>query len=122
MFLIMPIPSFLCPSPLLLLFLNSQKLIRMDDVEDSSDLRRGIPVAHKIYGVPQTINSANYVYFLAMQELYRFRAGRIGKTDAESSVNEKGKEVEKGKERVCVEEEQELDEVITGTHPYSPFF
>jgi geranylgeranyl diphosphate synthase type 3 len=26
-------------------------------------------VAHKIYGVPQTINSANYVYFLAYQEL-----------------------------------------------------
>lgn len=35
----------------------------MDDVEDNSDLRRGIPVAHKIYGIPQTINTANYVYF-----------------------------------------------------------
>ncbi|KAH9456184.1 hypothetical protein MJO28_006210 [Puccinia striiformis f. sp. tritici] len=41
----------------------------MDDVEDGSELRRGIPVAHKIYGIPQTINSANYVYFLAYQEL-----------------------------------------------------
>jgi geranylgeranyl diphosphate synthase type 3 len=29
------------------------------------------PVAHKIYGIPQTINSANYVYFLAYQELQR---------------------------------------------------
>lgn len=44
----------------------------MDDVEDSSELRRGIPVAHKVYGVPQTINSANYVYFLAMQQLHAF--------------------------------------------------
>ncbi len=43
--------------------------VRMDDVEDNSELRRGIPVAHHIYGVPQTINTANYVYFLAMQEL-----------------------------------------------------
>jgi geranylgeranyl pyrophosphate synthase len=94
----------------------------MDDVEDSSDLRRGIPVAHKIYGVPQTINSANYVYFLAMQELYRFRAGRIGKANAGSSINGKGKEVGEGKESERVEEEQELDEVITGMHPYSPFF
>jgi len=42
----------------------------MDDVEDNSQLRRGAPVAHKIYGVPQTINSANYVYFLAYQELF----------------------------------------------------
>ena len=44
---------------------------RMDDVEDNSELRRGLPVAHTIYGVPQTINSANYVYFLAMQEMLK---------------------------------------------------
>jgi geranylgeranyl diphosphate synthase type 3 len=41
----------------------------IDDVEDSSILRRGIPVAHSIFGTAQTINSANYVYFLALQEL-----------------------------------------------------
>ncbi|KAJ3556249.1 hypothetical protein NM688_g2133 [Phlebia brevispora] len=41
----------------------------VDDIEDGSQLRRGIPVAHKIYGVPQTINSANYAYFLAFREL-----------------------------------------------------
>ncbi|KAK4506667.1 hypothetical protein PRZ48_000399 [Zasmidium cellare] len=41
----------------------------IDDVEDNSQLRRGIPVAHSIFGTAQTINSANYVYFLALQEL-----------------------------------------------------
>ncbi|KAI9105546.1 terpenoid synthase [Phlyctochytrium arcticum] len=41
----------------------------IDDVEDDSELRRGIPVAHKIYGVPSTINCANYIYFLALQKL-----------------------------------------------------
>jgi len=41
----------------------------IDDVQDNSILRRGIPVAHNIFGTAQTINSANYVYFLAMQEL-----------------------------------------------------
>ena len=41
----------------------------IDDIEDNSELRRGLPVAHKIYGVAQTINSANYVYFLAMQKI-----------------------------------------------------
>lgn len=62
----------------------------MDDVEDDSQLRRGIPggaqqfylsfqcllhltVAHKIYGVPQAINTANYVYFLAYKELFALR-------------------------------------------------
>lgn len=38
----------------------------VDDVEDSSDLRRANPVAHKIFGVAQTINGANYVYFLCV--------------------------------------------------------
>jgi len=52
--------------------LHSASLL-MDDVEDGSQLRRGVPVAHKIYGVPQTINSANYVYFLAYQELFNLR-------------------------------------------------
>ena len=46
----------------------------MDDVEDNAELRRGIPVAHAVYGVPQTINTANYVYFLAMQELLSLKA------------------------------------------------
>ena len=71
---------------------------RIDDIEDSSELRRGIPVAHKIYGVPRlafhfsflividfiwtfdkyfyfvqneycrTLNAANYVYFLALEK------------------------------------------------------
>lgn len=45
----------------------------MDDVEDNSELRRGEPVAHTIYGVPQTINTANYVYFQAVQELLKLQ-------------------------------------------------
>ncbi|KAJ5215203.1 geranylgeranyl pyrophosphate synthase [Penicillium cinerascens] len=40
----------------------------VDDVEDSSLLRRGFPVAHNIFGVPQTINSANYMYFRALEK------------------------------------------------------
>ncbi|KAB8237417.1 geranylgeranyl pyrophosphate synthetase [Aspergillus alliaceus] len=43
----------------------------IDDVEDCSILRRGVPVAHNIYGTAQTINSANYVYFLALQEVQK---------------------------------------------------
>ena len=34
-------------------------------------LRRGVPVAHSIFGTAQTINSANYVYFCALQELQK---------------------------------------------------
>ncbi|KIJ07360.1 hypothetical protein PAXINDRAFT_102990, partial [Paxillus involutus ATCC 200175] len=43
--------------------------LMLDDIQDGSDLRRGKPAAHKVYGTPQTINSANYVLQLAYQEL-----------------------------------------------------
>lgn len=37
------------------------------------DLAHSVKVAHKIFGVPQTINCANYVYFLAYKELFSLR-------------------------------------------------
>lgn len=69
----------------------------MDDVEDDSQLRRGIPVAHKIYGIPQTINTANYVYFLAYQELFKLRDSE--NVDGQTHVPK-----------------QELDRIVTGTY------
>lgn len=42
---------------------------RIDDIEDGSELRRGFSAAHIVFGVPQTINSANYIYFCALQRL-----------------------------------------------------
>ncbi|KAL8863914.1 MAG: hypothetical protein Q9198_010234 [Flavoplaca austrocitrina] len=42
---------------------------RIDDIQDGSKFRRGSPAAHIVFGVAQTINAANYVYFLAQQEL-----------------------------------------------------
>ncbi|CAF1160099.1 unnamed protein product [Rotaria sordida] len=50
---------------------NASLLI--DDIQDNSKLRRGVPVAHNIYGVPLTINAANYIYFLAMQKALTLR-------------------------------------------------
>ncbi|MCJ1398116.1 geranylgeranyl pyrophosphate synthetase [Xylographa trunciseda] len=52
------------------LMLHTSSLL-VDDVEDSSLLRRGVPVAHSIFGTAQTLNSANYVYFCALQELLK---------------------------------------------------
>ncbi|PRT54841.1 Geranylgeranyl pyrophosphate synthase [Wickerhamiella sorbophila] len=40
----------------------------VDDVEDSATLRRGLPVAHAIYGIPQTINASNYMLFVGLQD------------------------------------------------------
>eukprot|EP00040_Diaphanoeca_grandis_P029561 m.173300 g.173300 ORF g.173300 m.173300 type:complete len:312 (+) comp31722_c0_seq2:307-1242(+) len=46
---------------------NSSLLI--DDIQDNSKLRRGIPVAHHVYGVATTINTANYMYFECLQKV-----------------------------------------------------
>ncbi|XP_011303192.1 geranylgeranyl pyrophosphate synthase isoform X2 [Fopius arisanus] len=46
---------------------NSSLLI--DDIQDNSILRRGIPVAHSIFGVASTINAANYVLFIALERV-----------------------------------------------------
>lgn len=50
---------------------NASLLI--DDIEDNSKLRRGIPVAHSIFGVAPTINCANYVYFFALEKCHELK-------------------------------------------------
>lgn len=45
-------------------------LSRLDDIEDGSDLRRGHPAAHNIFGVPQTINAASYAIVEALRKAH----------------------------------------------------
>ncbi|GAV48756.1 hypothetical protein ZYGR_0N01610 [Zygosaccharomyces rouxii] len=54
-------------STLVAILHNASLLI--DDIEDSSATRRGIPTSHTLFGVPLTINAANYMYFKAMEIL-----------------------------------------------------
>ncbi|ORY63035.1 geranylgeranyl pyrophosphate synthase-like protein [Pseudomassariella vexata] len=59
----------------------------VDDVEDNSVLRRGLPVAHSIFGTAQTINSANYVYFCALQELQKLKNPKVVNIYMEELLN-----------------------------------
>ncbi|KAK2874913.1 hypothetical protein FQN49_001952 [Arthroderma sp. PD_2] len=59
----------------------------IDDIQDSSQLRRGKPVAHNIFGVAQTINSANYAYFLAQQMLSSLKSVRANDVFVEELLN-----------------------------------
>ncbi|KAI9376024.1 isoprenoid synthase domain-containing protein [Aspergillus egyptiacus] len=43
--------------------------LMLDDIEDSSPLRRGQPATHMIFGAAQTINSANYLLVHAMEKV-----------------------------------------------------
>ncbi|KAF6024676.1 GGPS1 [Bugula neritina] len=86
---------------------NASLLI--DDIEDSSTLRRGVPVAHHIYGTPTTLNSANYVYFLGLQKLLA-----LGKPGCAEVFTEQLLELHKGQgmdiywrdSYICPSEEQ----------------
>lgn len=68
---------------------NSSLLI--DDIQDNSILRRGIPVAHSIYGVASTINAANYVLFIALE-----RVLSLGHQDATRVYTEQLLELHRG--------------------------
>ncbi|KAJ2485818.1 hypothetical protein IWW37_005825 [Coemansia sp. RSA 2050] len=61
--------------------------LMIDDVEDNSDLRRGVPVTHKIYGVPMTINTANFAYFIALQDLLQMSNSRLVDIFTEELLN-----------------------------------
>lgn len=63
--------SLLCIVNVIRMLHNASLLV--DDIQDNSTLRRGRPVAHSVFGVAQTINSANFVYFLALAELQKLR-------------------------------------------------
>jgi len=45
----------------------------IDDIEDYSELRRGKPAAHLVYGVPLSINAANYMYFEVLGDLMELK-------------------------------------------------
>ena len=45
----------------------------VDDVEDDSELRRGKPCVHKVYGVDVAVNTGNAMYFLPLLSLMKNR-------------------------------------------------
>ncbi|XP_070156059.1 terpene synthase-like [Polyergus mexicanus] len=41
--------------------------IMIDDIQDNSISRRGIPVAHSVYGVANSLSAATYILFIALE-------------------------------------------------------
>ncbi|KAF9894216.1 hypothetical protein FE257_007718 [Aspergillus nanangensis] len=48
--------------------------LMLDDIEDNSELRRGQPATHVLFGEAQTINSAKYVFVNAFAELQHLQS------------------------------------------------
>ncbi|KAK6525512.1 hypothetical protein TWF694_005642 [Orbilia ellipsospora] len=56
--------------------LHTSSLI-IDDIEDGSPIRRGIPAAHMVFGVPQAINSANHLFGKSASEILKLSPAAI---------------------------------------------
>ncbi|KAF9888183.1 Geranylgeranyl pyrophosphate synthase [Aspergillus nanangensis] len=50
--------------------------LMFDDIEDSSLLRRGKPTTHRVFGIPQTINSSTYVLIASITEATKLQSKR----------------------------------------------
>ena len=95
---------------------------RIDDVQDDAVLRRAVPVAHSIFGVPQTINSANYVYFLALQELLKLNQPHMITIYTEELINlHRGQGIELfwRDSRQCPTEEEYIDMVNNSKYAWT---
>jgi geranylgeranyl diphosphate synthase type 3 len=44
-------------------------LCRVDDIQDNSSLRRGIPTAHTVHGIASTINAAIYMFLIFLKKV-----------------------------------------------------
>ena len=90
----------------------------LDDIQDSSDLRRGKPAAHKVFGVPQTINSA-YLGMIhaiqAAQELQHPEAVRIVLEEIENLHIGQGHDLHWTRHASCPMEDEYLEMVSLKT-------
>ncbi|KAK3306311.1 isoprenoid synthase domain-containing protein [Chaetomium strumarium] len=55
--------------------------LMLDDIEDGSDLRRGHPAAHTVFGVPQTINAASFAIIEALRKAHALEETVPGAAD-----------------------------------------
>ncbi|VVT55615.1 uncharacterized protein SAPINGB_P004668 [Magnusiomyces paraingens] len=90
----------------------------IDDVEDSADLRRGFPVAHSIFGTAQTINTSNYIYFMALarvRDLHSDRAVAIFTDELLNLHRGQGLDLYWRDTLTCPSEEEYIDMVMNKT-------
>ncbi|KAJ1943724.1 Geranylgeranyl pyrophosphate synthase [Kickxella alabastrina] len=59
----------------------------LDNIEDSSELRRGVPAAHTIYGIPMALNAENYVYCISTRGVLQMKRPKIMEVFTEELMN-----------------------------------
>ncbi|XP_069357027.1 terpene synthase-like [Maniola hyperantus] len=83
----------------------------VDDIEDKSIVRRGLPAAHCVYGLPMTINAAFHVLFMALGKLVNIspKAGEILLEHFVEVVRGQGLDIYWRENSVCPTEAQYMD-------------
>lgn len=99
---------------------NSSLLI--DDIEDAGENRRGMKCAHKIFGIGQTINCGNLMYFKAWEKLMELGEGnvkiKLNQIYVDSMIKlhiGQGKELYWRENRICPSEDEYLEMVVGKT-------
>lgn len=62
--------------PLIVEILHAGSLI-VDDIEDGSHERRNAPSLHRIYGIPQALNTGNWLYFWPFELIQRLPLSQL---------------------------------------------
>ena len=73
--------------PLLIEILHAGSLI-VDDIEDDSEQRRGLPALHRVHGLPVALNAANWLYFWPQHLLSRMALPARARLDAHERIAE----------------------------------
>ncbi|VVC88553.1 unnamed protein product [Leptidea sinapis] len=82
---------------------------RLDDILDNTLVRRNVPAAHLVYGIPLTINASMHVVMLSLQKLLKLGHPMIGSTFSNcmlEAIRGQGKEIYWRDNFQCPTEEQ----------------
>ena len=83
--------------------------LMIDDIEDGSELRRGAPAAHVVFGMPRTLNCANQMYFEALRMVLALPALAACNADAEHRLHYTANLAEFTAQLSCVFAEEMVD-------------
>ena len=78
-------------------------------------MRRGLPAAHTVYGIPLTINTANYAYFICLKSALELDSHEAAKIYSEQLLDlhkGQGMEIWFRDNFICPNEEQYKELVL----------
>ncbi|XP_039749955.1 geranylgeranyl pyrophosphate synthase-like [Pararge aegeria] len=83
----------------------------MDDIQDNSNIRRGIPAAHSVFGLPLTINTSMHIVLLVLARIIDLghKAVEIFTEEMTDAIRGQGLDIYWRDNFVCPDEEEYKD-------------